>query len=110
MPTVRIPETVLRLVSADGRRERRLELATPTLTIGRAPDNQLVLEDRRASRHHARLTARSGGLIFTDLGSTNGSIVNGKRVHELALGPGDRIELGRTVVIVESIDQSRAAN
>lgn len=109
VPRMRVPETVLRTVSPDGR-ERRFEIATPTVTIGRAPDNQLVLHDRRASRHHARLTARAGGLIFTDLDSTNGSVVNGKRVRELALGPGDRIELGRTVLIVESIDRSNGAS
>jgi len=109
VPQVRVPATILRTVSPDGR-ERRFEVATPMVTIGRAPDNQLVLADRRASRHHARLTARAGGLIFTDLDSTNGSIVNGKRVRELALGPGDRIELGRTVLIVESVDRTLEAS
>lgn len=108
IPKVRIPDTVLRTMTPDGR-EQRFPIATPTVTIGRAPDNQLVLKDRRASRHHALLTARSGGLIFTDLDSTNGSIVNGKRVRELALGPGDRIELGRTVLIVESVDRGAAS-
>ncbi len=100
-----IPATTLRAVAPDGR-ERRYEIVTPVVTIGRADDNQVVLRDGRASRHHARLTARSGGLVFTDLDSTNGSIVNGRRVREIALGPGDRIEIGRTVLHVESVGVS----
>lgn len=102
VPHTRVPSTILRSVAPDGR-ERRFEISTPLVTIGRATDNQLVLDDRRASRHHARLTARAGGLVFTDLDSTNGSVVNGKRVREVALGPGDRIELGKTVLFVESV-------
>ena len=101
----RIPPTVLRSVAPDGQ-ERHYEIVTPVVTIGRANDNQLVLDDGRASRHHARLTARSGGLVFTDLDSTNGSIVNGRRVRKIALGPGDRIEVGRTVLFVESVGGS----
>ena len=60
------------------------------LTIGRGSDNGLVLDDARVSRHHGRLQARRGTLVYTDPGSTNGSRVNGVRVDEIALGPGDR--------------------
>ena len=72
-----------------------------SLTIGRAADNDLVLADGRVSRHHARITGRRGTLVYTDLGSTNGSRVNGAPVGELVLGAGDRIELGDTTLIVE---------
>jgi pSer/pThr/pTyr-binding forkhead associated (FHA) protein len=41
--------------------------------------------------------------VLTDLGSTNGSRVNGARVDEVVLGEGDRIELGDTVLVVESV-------
>jgi hypothetical protein len=71
------------------------------LTIGRAGDNDLVIGDSRVSRHHARVVGRRGTLVYTDLGSTNGSKVNGVPVAELVLGAGDRIELGETVIIVE---------
>ena len=73
-----------------------------SLTIGRGPDNDLVLADGRVSRHHARVTGRRGTLVYTDLGSTNGSRVNGAPVGELVLGAGDRIELGDTVLVVEA--------
>ncbi|MEK6719501.1 MAG: FhaA domain-containing protein [Chloroflexota bacterium] len=102
VPQTRIPAAVLCSTSPNGR-VRRHEVATAVLTIGRAPDNHVVLDDGRVSRHHARLTARAGSLVFTDLESTNGSVVNGTRVRELALGPGDRIELGRSILVVESV-------
>jgi len=73
------------------------------LTIGRAADNDLVLADGRVSRHHARLTGRRGTIIYLDLGSTNGSRVNGVTVGELVLGEGDRIELGDTHIEVELV-------
>ena len=73
-----------------------------SLTIGRAADNDLVVPDGRVSRHHARISGRRGTLVYTDLGSTNGSRVNGASVGELVLGAGDRIELGDTSVIVEA--------
>src|SRR4029453_13732004 len=73
------------------------------LTIGRAADNGLVLDDGRGSRHHARLQGRRGTLVLADLGSTNGSFVNDERVTEIALGEGDRIRLGDTILLVESV-------
>jgi pSer/pThr/pTyr-binding forkhead associated (FHA) protein len=71
------------------------------LTIGRSADNDLVVADSRVSRHHARITGRRGTLVYADLGSTNGSRVNGVQVGELVLGAGDRIEVGDTIIIVE---------
>ena len=63
----------------------------------------LVLPDARVSRHHARLQGRRGALVLTDLGSTNGSRVNGVTVEEVVLGEGDRIQVGDTILIVESV-------
>ena len=92
---------VLRLTT--GGRERTVEVgATPT-TIGRATDNEIVLADNRISRHHGRLQARRGTLVYTDLGSTNGSRVNGIRADEIVLGLGDRLQLGDVVLVVEAL-------
>jgi pSer/pThr/pTyr-binding forkhead associated (FHA) protein len=71
------------------------------IRIGRAPDNDLVLADDRISRHHARIQGRGGVLVLTDLDSTNGSFVNGRRAQEVVLGDGDRLQFGRTVLSVE---------
>ncbi|HEY5437251.1 MAG TPA: FhaA domain-containing protein [Candidatus Limnocylindrales bacterium] len=93
---------VLRVCAADGR-ERTIEVDGTPLTIGRSQDNALVLGDRRVSRHHGRLQARRGTLLYTDLGSTNGSRVNGIRVDEIVLGEGDRLQVGDTVLVVEML-------
>ena len=102
VPLVAAPIARLREVRPDGS-SRELTVDGRALTIGRASDNALVLQDARVSRHHARLQARRGALVLTDLGSTNGSRVNGANVGEVVLGEGDRIQLGDTVLIVESV-------
>ncbi|HET7703621.1 MAG TPA: FhaA domain-containing protein [Candidatus Limnocylindrales bacterium] len=89
------PDQSSRTVTFDGR----------PLTIGRAPDNTLVVRDGRASRHHARIDARRGSLVLSDLGSTNGSFVNDRRVESIALGEGDRIRIGTTSLIIESVER-----
>jgi hypothetical protein len=102
VPTVDSPFARLRMIRPDGT-QREVELDGAMLTIGRAGDNRLVVHDGRVSRHHARLQARRGSLVFTDLDSTNGSRVNGTAVKEVVLGEGDRIEVGDTVLVVESV-------
>jgi hypothetical protein len=102
VPKIDSPLARLREVRPNGT-QREIELDGGPLTIGRATDNGLVIHDSRVSRHHARLQARRGTLVFTDLRSTNGSRVNGSRVAEVVLGEGDRIEIGDTVLVVESV-------
>ncbi len=84
------PKAVLEL-AGEG---RRVPLTAATLSIGRAPDNDIVLDDRRVSRRHAEVRLRLGRHTLYDLGSTNGTLVNGKRVREVALSDGDRITVG----------------
>ena len=91
---------MLRVVAPDGA-DRTIEVDGAPLTLGRAADNGVVLGDARVSRHHGRLQARRGTLVYTDLGSTNGSRVNGVRVDEIVLGSGDRLQVGDTVLVVE---------
>ena len=67
---------------------------------GRGTDNEIVILDERVSRHHGRFTARHGVLVYTDLDSTNGSLVNGVRVRDVALGVGDVVRLGRTTLTI----------
>jgi hypothetical protein len=93
---------LVRVVGRDGT-ERTVEVDGTPLTLGRAADNGLVIADPRVSRHHARLQSRRGTLVFTDLGSTNGSRLNGVRVDECALGMGDRLLVGDTVLLVEQL-------
>lgn len=102
VPTVDSPLATLREIRPDGS-VREVRLDGRPLSIGRASENGLVLRDSRVSRFHGRLQGRRGALVYTDLGSTNGSLVNGVPVTEVVLGEGDRIELGGTVLVVESV-------
>ena len=105
MPTIDAPKARLREIRPDGT-NRTFSVDGRPLTIGRAPDNGLVLRDGRVSRHHARLYGRRGALLLADLGSTNGSWVNDRRVEEMALGEGDRIRVGDTILVVESFEDA----
>lgn len=67
-------------------------------TLGRLPSCGLPLDDTTVSREHAALVRRGAAWWVVDLGSTNGTKVNGRRAAEQPIGPGDRIELGDVVV------------
>ncbi len=79
--------------------ERRIALGAGTFSIGRSPESEIVLDDRRISRRHAEIRLRLGRHTLYDLGSTNGTFVNGKRVTEVALSEGDRITLGAATLV-----------
>src|SRR5206468_10217636 len=102
VPGAEGPRATIREIRPD-RSSRSIELDGRPLTIGRSPDNGLVVRDGRASRHHARIDVRRGSLVLTDLGSTNGSFVNDRRVDSVALGQGDRLRIGTTILIIESL-------
>lgn len=100
-----VPEparALVRVVAPDGA-ERVIAVDATPVTLGRSSDNVLVLADSRVSRHHGRLQTRRLTLVYTDLTSTNGSRVNGVRVDECALGVGDRVVVGDTVLLVEQL-------
>jgi FHA domain-containing protein len=105
IPTVDAPKARLREIRPDGS-TRTFNVDGRPLTIGRAPDNGLVLFDGRVSRHHARLYGRRGALLLADLGSTNGSWVNDRKVEEMALGEGDQIRVGDTILVVETFEDA----
>jgi hypothetical protein len=105
VPAPNAPRATLREIRPNGS-TRSIVVDGRPLTIGRAPDNGVVLHDSRASRRHARLFARSGVLILADLGSTNGSFVNDRRVEEMPLGEGDRIRIGDTILVVETVEEA----
>jgi cytochrome P450 / NADPH-cytochrome P450 reductase len=65
-----------------------------TLRVGRAPDNDIVVWHEDASWHHAELRNLAGGYRIVDLGSSNGTFVNGQRVTDAALSEGDIVAIG----------------
>ena len=92
VPTAEGPRATIREIRPD-RSSCTFAFEGRPLTIGRSSDNGLVLRDGRASRHHARIDVRRGSLVLTDLGSTNGSWVNDRRVESIALGEGDQVRI-----------------
>lgn len=73
----------------------RIELADETVRIGRLADCGIILADGNTSRHHAQITRSGSGFVITDLGSTNGTFVNGQRlVADHRLNDGDIITVG----------------
>ena len=84
------------LVSTRGSRPVQFDLGGPLIGIGRASDNDVIVDDPMVSRHHCQLKLQHGAYSFADLGSRNGSTVNGQPVSEIALGPGDIIRIGDT--------------
>src|SRR5579884_3902114 len=82
------------------------ELQTP-VTIGREEGNVLRLNDERVSRFHAKVQFDNGEIIITDLESTNGTRVNNNVVQIRRLRPGDRIGVGRSVLLFGSEKEIR---
>jgi FhaA, N-terminal domain/FHA domain len=74
----------------------RVPLGESVLTIGRLPESNIVLADPNVSRSHAEIRPRGVGYVVVDLGSTNGTRVNGVRVSEQELVDGDEIAFGNT--------------
>jgi hypothetical protein len=89
------PARNARLVSNDG---RTYPLSIGSTVIGRGDQANLRLPDVGISRRHARIDFDGGQVVLTDLGSTNGTSVNGQRVSAVALNPGDMVQLGTTTL------------
>jgi pSer/pThr/pTyr-binding forkhead associated (FHA) protein len=86
------------LVLPDG---RRLTLGADALRIGRLPDCRISLSDPQVSRHHAEVRPAHDGYEVVDLGSTNGTLVNGVVIREHPLRDGDVILIGATSIRYE---------
>lgn len=84
-----------RLISSDG---RQFAVAIGSTVIGRGEGAQVRLADVGISRQHARLDYDGTRMVLTDLGSTNGTTVNGNRITAAALQHGDVIQLGTTTL------------
>lgn len=94
------------IMGLDLGQRRRLDRS---LTIGRNPESGFALTDPSVSWNHARIEDRGDSWAVVDLGSTNGTFVNGTRVNEAILSPGDKLALSRTVVrfeLQDAIEQS----
>lgn len=85
----------------------RHPLTEGTISIGRASDCSIPIKDRYLSRRHAEIISANGGWVLKDLGSANGTYLNGNRVErDSPLRPGDRIRLGDTEIVFETTEHN----
>jgi pSer/pThr/pTyr-binding forkhead associated (FHA) protein len=81
---------------------RRLVVGPTGATVGRSRQCDVVLDDPNVSRRHAEVRPRGGSWVVTDLGSTNGSRLNGRKLNgSEVLKPGDEIEVGTSLLTFE---------
>ena len=76
----------------------RFQVTKADLTVGRSPDNDVVIDDPTVSRLHARISPQGDSLYVEDLGSKAGSILNGEGVDIASVSPGSEIIFGKTVI------------
>src|SRR5712672_3071937 len=109
----------LKVTDASGRQAQHLLTSSTTCMIGRAPDNQIVLDDPRASRHHAHIRPDAdGSFMLIDGAVVNGQIkrsankvfVNGEQKFEQLLKDGDRITIGASTLRFEQPKEERTAD
>jgi hypothetical protein len=106
LPTDDALTAAARLVALDGPlRGRAYDLSSRLYTIGRSAQNMLVLPDPGASRFHARIDLEEHGFVLVDLESTNGTLVRGCRVTRHPLEPGDRFQVGSSLLEFQLLDR-----
>ena len=84
----------LKLVGTDGAQSFELREG-PSLVVGRAPNSDIPVLDPTISRRHAEIECSDAGYAIRDLGSSNGTYVNGERVSQRAIAPGDVLTFGK---------------
>ncbi|HTU32532.1 MAG TPA: FHA domain-containing protein [Candidatus Acidoferrum sp.] len=78
------------------------------VSIGRSPDNAVVIDNPAVSHYHARVFNEEGRLMLEDFGSLNGTFVNGQRVKMVGLKPGDSVMIGKHTIVVTDSREVRA--
>ena len=71
--------------------------------VGRALECDFVLADAKVSRRHARFECAPDKVVLIDLGSANGTVINGERIRQKVLDPGDYMRIGFTVLSFEQV-------
>jgi predicted component of type VI protein secretion system len=94
---------------SEGFTGRTYELKTEKTTVGRVEDNAFHIPDGSVSSHHAEILLRGNEVIIKDLNSTNGTFINGERITELALKPGQTLRLGMVEMRLESPESGASA-
>ena len=83
------------VLSFNGETVQEFELDKETITIGRKPDNDIQIDNLAVSGHHAKILTILNDSFIEDLGSTNGTFINGNKIVKHALQPGEVIVMGK---------------
>src|SRR3954451_12987999 len=78
------------------------------IVIGRSSELDMVLVEDMVSRKHAKIATQTGQIMIQDLGSTNGTFVNGEKVKKVRLKEGDRILIGTSIIKLVAVDGEQA--
>src|SRR6185436_19304948 len=98
------------IISEKGGAERRETFDRTEINVGRVQGNDLMLPKGNVSKRHARLLFRDGRFIVTDLKSTNGTYVNGRKIAQATIvREGDKIYIGDFVLRIESTPSNTVA-
>ena len=89
------------LVKAHGAVIKEVPLDKPRVTIGRKPDNDIVLDDQSTSGHHARVIQIQSVYFVEDAGSSNGTFANGKKTDRKQLVHGDQVTIGQYTLLYQ---------
>lgn len=89
---------------------KEIVMERPTFTIGRRPDNDLVIDNAAVSGHHARIIEKDGAFFIEDLASTNGTFVNEKRIAKEQLKDNDQVTIGKHQLVFEDEANRGAAS
>lgn len=95
---------MLTLILKEGSAPVTLQMEQDVIAIGRSKENNIVLKNIKASRRHARIERIGATYQITDLGSGNGTKVNGKKIDFQALNKGDEIAIGDARITLKAID------
>ena len=99
----------LYIIDRDTNAQRRMPLTKGRFVIGKAPSNDLVVDKQAISRQHCEIVSEGGRLILRDLGSRNGTYVEGRRITgPVALSDGARIDLGPIHIVLQEGDGAPA--
>ena len=88
---------------------KEVPLGTRPVTIGRAPDNDIPIDNLAVSNYHARVYVEAGSLVVEDMNSLNGSFLNDIRVERAMLKDGDSILIGKHYILVDQEHDAAAA-
>lgn len=100
---------MLKIVLKEGANPVTLNIEEDVVNIGRAKENKIILKNIKCSRRHARIERIGATYQITDLGSGNGTRVNGAKIDFHTLKAGDEIKIGDAILSLKSIDEDADA-